>query len=357
MTQATQSPKHKKLHFVSDNASSACPSVMAALNAANEGYCKSYGGDVFTLKANALIEDLFETRCSIYYCFNGTSANSLALASRCRSYHGVYCHPLSHILTDEAHAPGFFSGGSYLYPVSQGAMGKLSLEALSKAYGRSGGIHFSKMKGLSLTQSTEVGTVYSPDEIKELSAWAQSKQLFVHMDGARFANAVASLGCSPKEISWQSGVDVLSLGGTKNGGFFNEAIVFFNQTMADEFEWMRKQSGQLASKMRFLSAPWMGLLEGDVWLKNARHANASARRLAQGLTALGLELSYPVEANEIFVKMPQCVVDELLKEGWYFYFFESVGAWRLVCSWDTKESIIDAFLKDLQKALSSCEGA
>lgn len=356
MTQIRQTPS-PKLHFVSDNASSVCPAAMAALQEVNQGYCKSYGADPFTAELEALVSKLFETDCKVYSVFNGTSANSLSLTSMIRSFQGVYCHSGSHLITDESNAPGFFTGGAHLYPLTNGKLGKLHPDALRAAHCREGDIHFSQMKAVSITQSTEMGTVYTQEEVQAVCECAKGLGLYAHMDGARFANALATLECSAKAITWQAGIDVLSLGGTKNGGLFNELVVFFNKDLAKNFDWMRKQSGQLASKMRFLSAPWLGLLKDDVWLHNARHANKAAQKLAAGLIALGLELCYPVEANEIFVKLPQVVVDELLSLGWYFYLFKDIKAWRLVCSWDTEESIIDAFLKDLQEALSSCEGA
>jgi threonine aldolase len=209
-------------------------------------------------------------------------------------------------------------------------------------------IHYPKPRAVSVTQATELGTVYAPDELKAIWAKAKSLDLRVHMDGARFANAVASLGCAPKEITWQAGVDVLCFGGTKNGMAVGDAVVFFDRALAREFDYRCKQAGQLASKMRYLAAPWVGMLAGGAWLRNARHANAMAARLHGRVEGLpGVKVLYPRQANSVFLELPAAVRDGLRSRGWRFYDFIGWGGARLMCSWDTTEADVDAFARDL----------
>ncbi|NQU10141.1 threonine aldolase, partial [bacterium] len=259
--------------FASDNNSGVCPEALEALVAANQGHEPSYGDDRWTVRACDLFRELFETDCEAFFVFNGTAANALALASLCQSYHSVICHELAHVETDECGAPEFFSNGTKVLLVG-GAAGKVDLAAAEQLARRRTDIHFSKPHVLSLTQATEIGGVYSVDEVRAAGDLARRLGLRLHMDGARFANAVASLGVKPKEITWQAGVDVLCFGGTKNGLAVGEAVLFFNRDLAFEFEYRCKQAGQLASKMRFLAAPWVGLLENGAWLRRAQQANA-----------------------------------------------------------------------------------
>ena len=224
------------------------------------------------------IREMFEAHCEVFFVFNGTAANSLSLASTGQSYHSILCHEIAHVETDECGAPEFFSNGMKVLPIP-GASGKIDPSGIERAVKKRRDIHYPKPRAVSITQSTEVGTVYSVDEIKAI--WAQTKQfgLALHMDGARFANAVAALGVKPKAVTWQAGVDVLCFGGTKNGTHVGDAVVFFNRDLADEFDYRCKQAGQLCSKMRFLSAPWVGLLRDGAWLRHALRANAMAKRL------------------------------------------------------------------------------
>ncbi len=321
---------------------------------ANRDHSPAYGNDPYTAEACDLFRDLFETNCDVYFSFNGTAANSLALASLAQSYHAVICHSLAHIETDECGAPEFYSGGSKILLVD-GPEGKVHPDVLEEATRRRNDIHFPKPRVLSLTQSTEVGTVYRPDEIRELGAITHGLGLKIHMDGARFANALASLGCAPKDITWRAGVDVLCLGGTKNGLGVGEAILFFNRDLAREFDYRCKQAGQLCSKMRFLSAPWIGMLKTGAWLKHAAHANQAARRLAQGLIGLGVPLLHPCEANAVFARFDDRVITGLYARGWTFYDFIGAGGCRLMCSWDTRESDVDSFLDDVRQLLTSDE--
>lgn len=334
-------------NFASDNNSGICPEAWAAMETANREHVAAYGSDPYTEEACNLIRELFETDCEVFFAFNGTAANSLAMSALCRSYHSVICHELSHVETDECGAPEFFSGGSKIL-VTDGVNGKIKPEMVEKHVHRRSDIHYPKPKVLSLTQSTEVGTVYYPDELRELGAITHGLGLHMHMDGARFANAIAYLGCAPKEITWKAGVDVLCFGGTKNGMAMGEAIVFFNKGLAAEFDYRCKQAGQLCSKMRYLSAPWIGMLNDGAWLRHARHANACAERLEKGLEAIeGIRILYPREANTVFVEMSDRLISGLYSRGWKFYDFIAAGGSRIMCSWDTRFEDIDAFLADL----------
>jgi len=245
---------------------------------ANQGHEVSYGDDSWTEKASNLLRELFETDCDVFFVFNGTSANSLSLASLCQSYHSILCHEMSHVEGSECGAPEFFANGTKVL-LLPGAGGKVDPKSIEKAVHKRNDIHYPKPRALSLTQATEVGTVYSLEELRELAEVARHFSLRIQMDGARFANAVVSLDASPKEITWEAGVDVLCFGGSKNGLAVGEAVVFFNRELAREFDYRCKQGGQLASKMRFLSAPWVGMLQDGAWLRHARHSNAMAIRL------------------------------------------------------------------------------
>ncbi len=266
--------------FASDNYAGICPEAFQALQDANQGHAAAYGDDAWTERVANRMRELFDCDCDVYFVFNGTAANSLALASLCQSYHSVVCHQFAHISTDECGGPEFFSNGSKLLPC-QGDHGKLSLDAVRRLVFSRTDIHFPKPRVLTLTQSTEVGTVYSLDEINQLTEFAKHHGLRVHMDGARFANAIASLGVSPADATWRAGVDVLCFGGTKMGLPVGEAVVFFDRTLSEDFAWRCKQAGQLASKMRFLAAPWLGMLEDNVWQKHANHSNSMAQRLSK----------------------------------------------------------------------------
>jgi threonine aldolase len=334
--------------FASDNYAGICPEAWAAMADANSGHVPGYGDDPWTERAADLIRDLFETECEVFFVFNGTSANSLALASLCQSYHSILCHEAAHVETDECGAPEFFSNGTKVLTMA-GADGKVSPVEVERMVRRRSDIHYPKPRVVSLTQSTEVGTVYTPDELKAVWARAKSLGLRMHMDGARFANAVAALGVAPKEITWQAGVDVLCFGGTKNGMAVGEAVVFFNRDLAHEFDYRCKQAGQLASKMRYLAAPWVGMLESGAWLRNARNANAMAARLHDAVRGLpGVKVVRPPQANGLFLELPSQVAEGMRARGWRFYDFIG-GAYRLMCSWDTQEEDVLAFAGDLQR--------
>lgn len=339
-------------HFASDNCAGICPEALQALLAANDGDAPGYGDDEWTRRVSDRLRELFETDCDVYFVFNGTAANSLALASLCQSYHSVICHELAHVETDECGGPEFFSNGSKLLPV-RGAGGKLTPDAVREVITRRSDIHFPKPRVVTLTQATEVGTVYRPAEVAAIAELAHAKGLRVHMDGARFCNAAAALGAAPAEITWRAGVDVLCFGGTKMGLPVGEAVVFFDRKLSEDFAWRCKQAGQLASKMRFLSAPWLGMLEGGAWLRHAAHANAMAQRLAAGLAGIpGARLLFPVEANGVFVALPDQVQQGLRQRGWRFYTFIAAGGARLMCAWDTQPESVDALLADLRELTS-----
>jgi threonine aldolase len=338
--------------FASDNTSGACPEVMDAFVRVNDGRLPSYGDDVVTAQAADAFRELFETDCDVYFVFNGTAANSLALASMCQSYHSVIAHEVAHVETDECGAPEFFSNGTKIL-LSSGEFGKLDPVAVERLVKKRRDVHFPKPKALSLSCPTELGTVYTAAEVGALGAVAARHGLRVHMDGARFANAVASLGVSPSEITWKAGVDVLAFGGTKLGAPVGEAVVFFNRALGEEFAYRCKQAGQLASKMRFLAAPWPVLLRNNRWLEIAAHANACARRLAEGFSALpGLRILHPVEANAVFVEMPERVHEALRSGGWRYYVFIGGGA-RFMCSWSTTDADIEALLGAVREALGA----
>ncbi|MCX2560345.1 low specificity L-threonine aldolase [Acetobacter farinalis] len=341
MTQNTQ-------QFASDNYAGICPEAWAAMQDANQGYVPAYGDDIWTTKASDAFRTLFETDCEIFFAFNGTAANALALASLCQSYNSVICSAVAHVETDECGAPEFFSNGSKLLTVpTQG--GKLTPEAIrSLATGRSD-IHFPKPRAVTITQPTETGQVYTLEEIRAISAVCRDLGLRLHMDGARFANACAALGCSPAEMTWQSGVDVLCFGGTKNGMAVGEAILFFDPKLSEGFDYRCKQAGQLASKMRFLAAPWVGILESGAWLRNGRSANAAAAHLAGQIRPLeGLELMFPVEANAVFLKAPAALLDGLREKGWRFYTFIGGGA-RFMFAWNADLAQVDALAEDIRQ--------
>jgi threonine aldolase len=336
--------------FASDNAAGIAPEAWEALGRANQGYAPGYGEDAWTFEACNLLRELFETDCAVFFTFNGTAANSLALASLCQSYHSIICHEYAHVETDECGGPEFFSNGTKVLVV-EGALGKVTPRAVENAVTRRSDVHYPKPRVVSLTQATELGTTYKPDELDALSEIARRHDLKLHMDGARFANAAASLASSPAELTWKRGVDVLCLGGTKLGAPVGDAVIFFNNNLAREFEYRCKQAGQLASKMRFLAAPWVGLLKDGAWLEHARHANACARSLAESLRRLpGVEILHPVEANAVFAKLPEHVSEYLQARGWHFYSFIGEGGARLMCSWQTREADIEALVADIRRA-------
>jgi threonine aldolase len=334
--------------FASDNYAGICPEAWSAMAAANEGHVTSYGDDPWTDRASDEFRELFETECEVFFVFNGTAANSLALASLCQSYHGVICADSAHVETDECGAPEFFSNGSKLL-VAHSADGKLTPAAIRELATKRQDIHYPKPRVVTLTQSTEMGRVYTHAELAAIADECKAHGLYLQMDGARFANAVASLGCSPAELSWKSGVDVLCFGGTKNGMAVGEAVLFFDRKLAADFDYRCKQAGQLASKMRFLAAPWVGLLESGAWLRNAEHANRCASHFAAQIEGTpGVALAGPVEANAAFLVASEPVLEGLRRRGWRFYTFIG-GAARFMFAWDSSLARVDELCRDLKQ--------
>ena len=332
--------------FASDNYAGVCPEAWQATEVANQGHVTSYGDDPWTDRASNAFRELFETECDVYFIFNGTAANSLALASLCQSYHGVICSDQSHVETDECGAPEFFSNGSKLL-VALNVDGKLNPTSIRELATKRQDIHYPKPRAVTITQSTENGRVYSLAELRAISDECKAHGLSLHMDGARFANACASLGCTPAEMAWKSGVDVLCFGGTKNGMAVGEAVLFFDRKLAVDFDYRCKQAGQLASKMRFLSAPWVGMLESGAWLRNAAHANRCAQLFASQIAEIhGVRLAAPVEANAVFLEASEDILDRVRERGWKFYSFIG-GAARFMFSWDSDPLRIHALCRDL----------
>ena len=338
-----------RYEFASDNTAGICPEAWAALAAANAGAAASYGDDDYTARAADLFREVFETDCDVYFVFNGTAANSLALASMCQSYHSVITHEAAHIEVDECGAPQFFSNGVKLLTVP-GDNGKLEASEVERVVTRRTDIHYPKPKVVSMTLPTELGTLYSTSELAAISGLARRRGLKVHVDGARFANAVASSGASPKDLSWKAGIDVLCCGGTKIGMGLGEAVVFFDRSMSGEFAYRCKQAGQLASKMRFLAAPWAAMLKDGSWIGHAAHANACARRLAERIRAVpGVTISYPVDANAVFADLPDATHAKLAARGWRYYRFIGSSA-RFMCSWATSEQDVDRLAAEIAGA-------
>jgi threonine aldolase len=338
-------------NFKSDNVSPVSDAIMAAINAANIGAMPSYGGDEFTQTLQAVASEVFDIEVAIFPVTTGTAANALALSQLVAPYGAVYCHEAAHIVTDECGAPEFFTGGAKTMGLPA-ADGKILPDQLAGAiaFAEDMGVHHVKPAAVSLSQATEWGTVYQLSEVAALAGVAKGHGLPVHMDGARFANALVHLGCTPAAASWQSGVDVLSLGATKNGALCAEAVVFFDPARARDFERRRKQAGHLWSKLRFVSAQLLAYFENGLWLDNAGHANAMASALARGLREVrGASLLQSVDANEVFVALPEATVAALEQQGFGFYRWPlcvtpTGVAIRLVTSYATPRAHVEDFL-------------
>lgn len=337
------------MNFCSDNVTGCSPEIMAALAAANQGAATPYGEDKWTQRLEHQFSQLFETDVVVFPVATGSAANALALSVMAPPFGAIYCHSESHINADECGAPEFYTGGAKLVTLG-GKHGKISATELEAALSKAeaGVVHHVQPAAVSITQGTEAGTIYGIEEIQTIAEVAHSRGLSLHMDGARFANAVVSLECSPAEVTWKAGVDVLSFGATKNGAVAAEAVVFFNSSLADTFRYRRKRGGHLLSKMRFFSAQLQAYLSDDLWLHNARHANQMTANLVAGLVSLpGVQLCYPAETNEIFVRFPETVIEGLLAEGFRFYRWEkgeNFTTVRLVTAFDTREEDVEAFL-------------
>lgn len=345
------------MKFASDNWNGAAPEIMDAVVKANEGSVPSYGGDALSAKVAARFAEVFEKECKVFFVATGGAANGLALSVMTPPYGMILCHEQSHIQMDECAGPEFLTGGAKLLPIA-GVGGKLTPEALQNALA---GFphrppHGAPASVLSLTQGTECGTIYSVDELKALSSVAHAAGMTVHMDGARFANAVAAASVSPAELTWKAGIDVLCFGGTKNGCLAAEAVIFFDPKTAHDFEFRRKRAGHLWSKMRFIAAQFDAYLDDGLWLKLAAHANQMAQKLSTGLNAIdGVDVSYPTEINEVFPVFPDGIADTLRENGAEFYPWVTPGdpadgkMQRLITSFRTTDADIEEFLTAVQK--------
>ncbi|MEX2617858.1 MAG: beta-eliminating lyase-related protein [Alphaproteobacteria bacterium] len=341
-------------NFCSDNTAGASPEILDALSRAGRaGAMMPYGADPLSRKVEKRLAEIFDTDLTVCFVATGTAANSLALAALCPPYGAIYCHPDSHVNVDECNGPEFFTGGAKLVTVG-GPDGKLDPGALEIALdqGWAGVEHHAQPAAVSLTQASEAGTVYRPDETAAIAEVCRRHGLGLHVDGARFANALATLGCAPAAVSWRAGVDVLSFGATKNGALAAEAVLFFRRDDAAGFRFRRKRAGHLVSKMRFVSAQFDAYLEGGLWLANARHANAMAARLAAGLRGIAAaRFVHPVEANELFISLPVEIREGLAADGFAFYPWPAGGpeCVRLVTAFDTPVDAVDAFIASARR--------
>lgn len=337
--------------FASDNNSGIHPAIMAALAAANAGHAPAYGSDSHTEAAIEKFKTHFGEACEILFVFNGTGANIIGLKAMVRSHQAVICTDGAHIHSDEGGAAEGFIGGKLL--TSPSLDGKLTISDIERQLHNIGNQQRSQPKAVSISQCTELGTVYTIEEIRKITSFAHAHGLYVHMDGARISNAAAYLGCSLAEMTADAGIDMLSFGGTKNGMMIGEAVVCFHKELGAELAFIRKQGMQLGSKMRFLSAQFERLLTDNLWLDNARHANSMAKRLADGLTKLpGVSLTQPVETNAVFASMPSAQIEKLQQSYAFAIWNESANEIRLVASFDTAPEDVDAFLRAAAQAVS-----
>jgi threonine aldolase len=346
----TAAVPHPSRSFASDNNAGVHPEVVEAIAQVNHGHVVGYGADPYTASAKIKFEEHFGAGIEVFFTFNGTGANVLGLQALARSYHAVLCSDFAHIYSDECGAPEKFTCCK-LIPLPNEA-GKITLQSVRHAYHGIGDEHHVQPKVISITQSTEMGTVYRPEEIRALADFAHQRGMFLHMDGARIANAAAGLDVSLRAITRDAGVDVLSFGGTKNGIMGGEAVVFFNPALAKDFLFIRKQGMQLASKMRFIAAQFEALLTNELWLRSAQHANQMARLLERAVKAIpGVKVMYPVEANGVFAQVPRHALAKI-REHYFFYMWmeeESVARW--MCSFDTTEDDIKNFAAALAEAV------
>jgi threonine aldolase len=334
--------------FASDNNAGVHPEIFKAIAEANQGHVIAYGDDAYTAGAIQAFQKHFGKDIAVFFVFNGTAANVLSIKAITHSYHSLICSDIAHLQVDECGAPEKYTGCKLLTVPSPD--GKLTPEGILSHLHGFGFEHHSQPRVISITQSTEMGTVYSIDEIKEIAKLAKEFQLYLHMDGARLANAAVSLNCDLKELSREAGLDVLSFGGTKNGMMYGEAIVFFNPALAADFKYVRKQGMQLGSKMRFISAQFSALLSNDLWLNNARHANQMARYLKEKLRDISqITITQPVQANAVFAILPPEYIEELQKKFFFYVWNEKTSEVRWMTSFDTTAEDIDLFVAEIRK--------
>ena len=342
--------KRERVKFASDNVAGACPEVLNAIISANDGIASPYGNDEWSKNLQNKFSEVFEKEVIVYPTASGTAANALALSALTPVFGNIYCHKLSHINTDECGAPEFYTGGAKLVTLN-GVNGKITPEELSENVGGVGIVHHTQPSVVSITQLCETGETYQLDEISTIAETANKHNLKMHMDGARFANALVSLGATPAEMTWKSGIDVLSFGATKNGCIAAEAIIFFKPELVGNLPFLMKRSGHLLSKMRFVSAQLDAYISNDVWLRNAKHANNMGKKLSEGLNSNpNIELVYPTQANEVFAKFPKPVIEHLNSKGYKMNEEELDGkAVRLVTAWNTKESDVNQLLETISQ--------
>ncbi len=339
------------ISFASDNNANVHPKIMEALIEANDGHYISYGEDEYTEKALRLFKEKFGEKSQAYFVFNGTGANVLSLAAVSRPYNSIICSDISHINTDECGAVERFTGCKLL-PLKS-LDGKICVDEMKHTLSALGVEHHSQPGVISITQSTELGTVYTVEEIKEITSFARKYNMLVHMDGARIANAAAALNVSLKEMTADAGIDILSFGASKNGGMIGEAVVAFNPHIGDSLKYIRKQGMQLASKLRYISAQFIALLEDDLWLKNAVQANKMAVYLAERVSQIpGISILRPVETNGVFVSMPCEAAERLIKEYYFYHMGTSNQEIRWLVPYDTTKDDIDAFVGAIEKSMA-----
>ena len=348
---ATIKTKRERVKFASDNVAGACPEVLDALMKANEGDSAPYGNDDYSKVLQEKFSEIFEKEVIVYPTASGTAANALALSTMTPVFGNIYCHKLAHINTDECGAPEFYTGGAKLIPLT-GINGKITPEELEKNISGTGIVHHTQPSSVSVTQVCETGEVYELDEIKKIADVAHKHKLNMHMDGARFANALVALNCTPAEMTWKSGIDVLSFGATKNGCIAAEAIIFFKPELVGNISFLMKRAGHLLSKMRFVSAQLDAYISNDVWLKNAKQANEMGKKLSDGLVKHNsIKLAYPTQANEVFAKFPREMIEHLNSLGYKMNEDELDGqAVRLVAAWNTQNSDVESFLESINQS-------
>lgn len=337
--------------FASDNNAGVHPEILQAIHAVNHGHTIAYGEDAYTSGAVQKFRDLLGPEARPWFVFIGTAANVLGLDAVTRPYHSIICASSSHIHEDECGAPERWTGCKVL--TVETSDGKLTIDGIDQHMYGIGFEHHSQPRVISITQSTEMGTLYSIDEIRAIAEYARSRDLLLHMDGARIANAAASLGCSFRELTVEAGVDILSFGGTKNGMMYGEAVVFFREGLDDDFRYLRKQGMQLASKMRYIGAQFDRYLDEEIWLENARHSNRMAKLLEQETMGIeGVRITQPVESNAVFAILPKGLIPILQDTCFFYVWDESTGEVRWMCSWDTTEEDIRDFASVLRSVLA-----
>jgi threonine aldolase len=336
--------------FASDNNAGVHPEVLEAIGRANRGHVVAYGDDPYTRSAVKKFEEHFGPDIAVFFTFNGTGANILSLQALTRSFHSVLCSDYAHINTDECGAPEKHTGCKLIPLPHQD--GKITLDSVRHAYHGIGDPHHSQPRVISITQSTEMGTVYRPDEIQALARFAHERGMFLHVDGARIANAAASLGQTLRQATRDLGVDVLSFGGTKNGTLGGEAVVFFQPALAEDFLFLRKQGMQLASKMRFIAAQFEALLTDDLWRRSAEQANHMARLLEKEISRIPeVKIVWKVEANGVFAQVPPHSIEKIKKHYFFYMWMEEASIVRWMCSFDTTEDDVRKFAKVVAEAV------